>query len=102
MRFDYFWKISVCVWDKNFVASLARELMNRISWNFMFSITPIWIIVYQLLVEIVQQVALQSNNFQIFRDAQISASIEWIIQKFIYKIDTIRKNEGIIFVHVPH
>ena len=50
-RFDYFWKMSVClsvcvsvclcVCDKNFVASVARELMNRISWNFVFSITPI-------------------------------------------------------------
>ena len=32
---------NVCLYvcDKNFVASVARELMNRISWNFMFSIT---------------------------------------------------------------
>ena len=47
-RFDYFWKMSVCVcvsvcvscvWEKNFVPSVAQELMNRISWNFIFSIT---------------------------------------------------------------
>ena len=59
-RFDYFWKMSVslsvclCVCDKNFVASVARELMNRISWNFIFNITPTLISVYQHLVEIVQ------------------------------------------------
>ena len=32
--------VYLCVSDKNFVASVARELMNRISWNFKFSITP--------------------------------------------------------------
>ena len=34
--------VSVClgVCDKNFVASVARELMNRISWNFIFNIPP--------------------------------------------------------------
>ena len=31
----------LCVCDKNFVANVARELMNRISRNFIFSITPI-------------------------------------------------------------
>ena len=37
-RFDYFWKMSVClcVCDKNFVASVPQELMHRISWNFIF------------------------------------------------------------------
>ena len=47
-RFDYFWKmsvclsvcVSVCVCDKNFVASVARELMHGISRNFILSITP--------------------------------------------------------------
>ena len=49
-RFDYFWKMSVCLsvclsvrlcaCDKNFVASVARELKHRISWNFIFNITP--------------------------------------------------------------
>ena len=83
-RFDYFYKmclsvclVCLCVCDKNFVASVARELMNKISWNFIFSITPTYISVFQLLVEILQQMALQSNVFQIFRDAQISASIGW-------------------------
>ena len=28
----------LCVCDKNFVASVARELMHEISWNFIFSI----------------------------------------------------------------
>ena len=28
--------LSVC--DKNFVASVARELMHRIQWNFIFSV----------------------------------------------------------------
>ena len=43
--FDYFWKMSVCldvclcVCDKNFEASVARQLMHGISWNFIF-----WII----------------------------------------------------------
>ena len=34
--------LSLCrrVCDKNFVACITRELMNRISWNFIFSITP--------------------------------------------------------------
>ena len=44
--------VCLCVCDKYFVASVARERMNRISWTFM--------------VEIVQQIALQSNVFQIF------------------------------------
>ena len=48
------------VYDKNFMASVSRELMNKISRNFMYSITPTYISVYQLLVEIVQQIALQS------------------------------------------
>ena len=36
-RFDYF---CLSIWDKNFVASVARELLHGISWNFIFSITP--------------------------------------------------------------
>ena len=49
-RFDYFWKmsvcesvcvficVSVCVFvKKKFVASVARELMHSIIWNFIFS-----------------------------------------------------------------
>ena len=44
-RFNYFWKMSVClsvclhVCDKNFVAKVTRELMHGISWNFIVSIT---------------------------------------------------------------
>ena len=86
-RFDYFWKMSdclviclrvcLCVCDINFVASVIRELMNRTSWNFIFRITATWISVYQLLLEIVQQMALQSNIFQMFWDEQISASLRW-------------------------
>ena len=30
--------LSVC--DKNFVGSVAQELLNKISWNFIFSIPP--------------------------------------------------------------
>ena len=35
-RFDYFWKMSICLCkgDKNFVVSVARKLLHRISWNF--------------------------------------------------------------------
>ena len=33
--------VCLCVCDKHFVANVTRELMNRISWNFVFSITPI-------------------------------------------------------------
>ena len=32
--------VCLCVCDKNFVASVAQELMHEISWNFIFSITP--------------------------------------------------------------
>ena len=28
--------LSLRVWDKNFVTSVSRELIHRISWNFMF------------------------------------------------------------------
>ena len=43
-RLNYFWKMSVCLCvcvcvTKKFVTSIARELMNWISWNFTFSIT---------------------------------------------------------------
>ena len=31
--------LSVCVCDKNFMASVARELIHRISWNFVFRVT---------------------------------------------------------------
>ena len=72
---NVFLSACLCVCDKKFLASAARELMNRISWNFVFSITPVKINFYQLLVDIVQQMALQSNVFQFFRNAQISASI---------------------------
>ena len=58
--------VSLCVCDKNFVASIARELMTIILWNFIFSITPTEISVHQLLLKIVQEMALQSNIFQIF------------------------------------
>ena len=44
--------LSVYLWQ-NFLACVVRELLNRISWNFMFSIIPIQISVCQLLVEMV-------------------------------------------------
>ena len=28
--------VRLCVCDKNFVASVAREVMHKISWNFIF------------------------------------------------------------------
>ena len=49
-RLDYFWKMSVSVFlymcDKNFGASVAQELMNRISWKFIFRIIPTLISVW--------------------------------------------------------
>ena len=68
-RFDYFWKIYICLsvclclctCDKIFVASIARELIHIISWNFRFWIILLWISVYRLLEKIAQQVAPQSQ-----------------------------------------
>ena len=37
-RLDDFCKIAVCVCDKNFVASIAQELIESILWNFPFSV----------------------------------------------------------------
>ena len=80
--FDFWFYVSIVetilfLEIKSAVINVARELMHRISWNFIISITSTLISIYQLLVEIVQQMALQSNVFQIFWDAQISASIQW-------------------------
>ena len=50
--------LCVCVCDKNVVASVARELMHRISLNFIFSVIQMKIDFFQLLVKIAQQVAL--------------------------------------------
>ena len=41
--FEYFWKMSICVYvTKKIVASIARELMQRISWNFIFKVAINW------------------------------------------------------------
>ena len=40
--------LQVC--DKNFVKSVTRKLIDRISWNFIFSCILIWIGIYQLLL----------------------------------------------------
>ena len=50
--------LCLCVCDKNFVASVARELMHGFSWNFIFRFTLTKIGTYQLLEEIAQQMAL--------------------------------------------
>ena len=51
---------SVCVFvcDKNFVSSLTQELIDKISWNFIFSIILTYIYVYQHLIKFAEQVAL--------------------------------------------
>ena len=49
--------LSVYVW-KNLVASLTPELMQKISWNFIFNVIPGYNDVYQLLVKVAQQVVL--------------------------------------------
>ena len=33
--------LSVCVCDKSFVTCVAQELIQRIAWNFIFSVTLI-------------------------------------------------------------
>ena len=50
--------LSVCVWDKNCVASEARELIRRISENFIFGVILTIIDFYQLLLKIALQVSL--------------------------------------------
>ena len=37
-RFGNFWKMSACVSGKKFVPNVARELINRISWNSIFNV----------------------------------------------------------------
>ena len=49
-RFDCFWKMSVCMWQKN-MASIVRELIRRISWNFIVWVILTWIDVNHLLVK---------------------------------------------------
>ena len=43
--------VSLCMCDKNFLASIFRELMHRISWNFTFSVILTQTDVCQLLVK---------------------------------------------------
>ena len=50
--------ICLCVCDKNFVATVAQELMNNVLWSFLFRVTIIKICVYQLLKYIAERVAL--------------------------------------------
>ena len=52
--FYYFW-------------NAAQELIDRISWNFMFNVILTYIDVYQFLVKINQQVVLQSPFSKLFR-----------------------------------
>ena len=50
--------MSVCVCDKNFVASVAQELICRISLSFILSVILSQIYVCQLLGKIAQEVVL--------------------------------------------
>ena len=92
----------LCVCDKNFVASLARELMNRI---------------HETLYLVSPQHKLGSINFwwKSFNRWRCNQTFSrflgmrrsWLLldeikQKFTYKIYTTRKKDGTIFEHMPH
>ena len=57
IRLGYFYKMSVYlfVFDKNFVASVTRKQIHKISCNFIFNYALAWIDIYKLLVTIIQQ-----------------------------------------------
>ena len=78
--------VCLSVYDKNFVASEARELMNRISGTFIFSVTPKKISVCQLLVGIVQQMVCNQTFSRFFRMNRSQILSDEITQKFIYKM----------------
>ena len=56
--------LSLCVCDKNFVASVAEELIVRISLKLIFSVILMKICVYQVLLKI----ALQGTKVALFSE----------------------------------
>ena len=80
-RFDYFWRmcvclsvcVSLCVCDKNFVTSVARDRINRILLNFLVRV----IIIYQFLMKIGQLMLLWLRISPEFFDKYITVSFGW-------------------------
>ena len=74
-RFDYFWKMSVCkcVCDKNFVASVSRELITKISLNFYLVLSYYYLISKDFWWEFLNRY----HYSHIFLDKLFSDSSEW-------------------------
>ena len=85
-RIDYFSKKSVYVCDINFVASAARELMNRISWNLILVSPQHKLVSFNFWWKSFNRWRYNQTFSEFFGMRRSQLLFDETAQKFIYKI----------------